>query len=86
VPDLDQRVTTLEQEVAALKDRLGANEDDMKSIPDLIKLEFRLASSQNARLSRDVAEMKTQLGEVVAKVEALPRVLAEMLADVAKRP
>jgi hypothetical protein len=54
VPDLEQRVATLEQEMTALKGRVGIIDEDTKSIPDLIKMEFRLASSQAARMSRDV--------------------------------
>jgi predicted nucleic acid-binding Zn-ribbon protein len=88
MPDLEQRVTTLEQEMATLKARVTDHEEDTKSIPDLIKIEFRLANSQIARLSRDVAELQRGLGEVngkadglAAKVDALPRVLAEMLAE-----
>jgi hypothetical protein len=81
MPDLDQRVTTLEQEVADLKVRLGANEEDVRSIPDLIKIEFRLANSQNARLSRDVANIQRGLDDLAAKVEAFPRVIAEMFSE-----
>jgi polyhydroxyalkanoate synthesis regulator phasin len=86
--DLEQRVTTLEQEMSALKTRVGANEEDVSSIPDLIKLEFRLANSQTARLSRDFADMRRDMAEVrrdmaglQGKVEALPRAVAEMLAE-----
>ena len=50
--DLEQRVTTLEREVSVLKERVGADEEDVRNIPDLIKMEFRLANSQMARLSR----------------------------------
>ena len=81
MPDLDERVTTLEHEVAALKVRIGANEEDVQSVPDLIKIEFRLANSQNARLSRDVANIQRVLDDLVAKVENFPRVIAEMLAE-----
>ena len=55
MPDLEERVTTLEREMSALKARVGANEADMQSIPELIRAEFRLTNSQIARLSRDVA-------------------------------
>jgi|RhiMethySRZTD1v2_1073278.scaffolds.fasta_scaffold62165_4 hypothetical protein len=88
MPDLDQRVTTLEQEVTALKVRLGANEEDVKSIPDLIKIEFRLAASQNARLSRDVFDLQrglgdltAKVGDLTAKVEAIPRAVAELVTE-----
>ena len=50
--DLEQRVTTLEREMSALKARVDANEADVTSIPDLIKVEFRFTNSQIARLSR----------------------------------
>ena len=78
--DLEQRVTTLEHEMSTLKSRVGIIDEDTKNIPDLIKLEFRLANSQIARLSQDVAELQSGQVELTAKVEALPRVLAEMLA------
>ncbi len=79
--DLDQRVTTLEHEVAALKSRVAANDEELRSIPDLIKIEFRLANSQTARLSRDVADLQRGLGDLTAKVDAMPRVIAEMLTE-----
>jgi hypothetical protein len=44
--DLEQRVATLERDMSALKERVGANEEDVKNIPDLIKLEFRLARAR----------------------------------------
>ena len=76
--DLEQRVATLEREMmSSLKARVGANEGDLQSIPELIKTEFRLTNSQIARLSRDVAELR----ELPAKVDALPRVVAEILAE-----
>ena len=77
MPDIDERVTTLEREMSALKARVGANEADMQSIPDLIRAEFRLTNSQIARLSRDVAELR----ELPAKMDALQRVVAEMLVE-----
>ena len=86
--DLEQRVATLEQEMSALKTRVGANEEDVSNIPDLIKMEFRLANSQNARasrdiaaLTRDVAELKAGQQNLAAKVDALPRVIAELLGE-----
>jgi hypothetical protein len=77
VADLEQRVATLEREMSTLKARVGANEEDTKTIPELIRTEFRLTNSQIARLSRDVAELR----DLPAKVEALPRVVAEILAE-----
>ena len=77
MPDIEERVTTLEREMSALKARVGANEADMQSIPDLIRAEFRLTNSQIARLSRDVAELR----ELPAKIDALPRVVAEIMLE-----
>ena len=77
MPDIEERVTTLEREMSTLKARVGANEADMQSIPDLIRAEFRLTNSQIARLSRDVAELR----ELPAKMDALQRGVAEMLVE-----
>ncbi len=79
--DLEERVATLEREMSTLKARVSADEEDAKNIPELIKTEFRLTNSQIARLSRDVAELR----DLPAKVDALPRVVAEMLAERDKR-
>jgi hypothetical protein len=88
MPDLDERVTTLEQEVAGLKARVAGNDEELKSIPDLIKIEFRLANSQNARLSRDVFDLQrglgdltAKVGDLTAKVEAIPRAVAELVTE-----
>lgn len=79
---MEQRVATLEHEMSALKERVGANEGDLASLPDLIKLEFRLGNSQVARLSRDFADMRRDLGDLRGKVDALPRVVAELVTEV----
>jgi predicted RNase H-like nuclease (RuvC/YqgF family) len=81
VADLEQRVTTLEREVSDLKARVGANDEDMQNIPELIRTEFRLTNSQIARLSRDVAELQRGFGDLTGKVEAMPRVLAELVSE-----
>ena len=47
--DLEQRVATLEREMSTLKSRVSANEQDLQTIPELIKTEFRLTNSQIAR-------------------------------------
>jgi hypothetical protein len=80
--DLEDRVATLEREMTALRARVDNVEEDAKNIPDSIKTEFRLSNSQFARLSRDVAELR----DLPAKVEALPRVVAGLVAEMlAKR-
>jgi predicted RNase H-like nuclease (RuvC/YqgF family) len=95
VADLEQRVATLEHEMTALKGRVGIMDEDTKSIPDLIKMEFRLAGSQNARVSRDitdlqrnvgelqrnVGELQRNVGELQSNVEAMPRAVAELVVE-----
>jgi predicted nucleic acid-binding Zn-ribbon protein len=85
VADLEQRVTTLEREVSVLKERVAADEEDVRNIPDLIKMEFRLANSQMARLSRDVGELKegfAKLRDLPEKFDALQRVMAEFVGEI----
>jgi outer membrane murein-binding lipoprotein Lpp len=78
MPDLEQRVSTLEREMASLKARVDAGEEDAANIPELIKTEFRLSNSQMARLSRDVAELKRQVGELGGEVEQLRELPAKV--------
>ena len=87
--DLEQRVTALEREMSALKARVATNEEDLQNIPELIKIEFRLANSQMARLSRDVADLQRGLGDLTSKVgdlpekvDALQRVMAEFVVEI----
>lgn len=81
-------MTSLEREVSALKAWVGAHEEDIVSIPDLIKLEFHLGSSQLARVARDVAQLRGDVAELkerqaglVAQLEALPRIVAELVVE-----
>lgn len=80
--DLEQRVATLEREVSTPKARVEIVDEDAKNIPDLIKAEFRFTNSQIARLSRDVAELR----DLPAKVEAMPRVMAELVVEMLAEP
>jgi len=81
VADLEQRVTTLEREMTEVKGRVGIMDEDTKSIPDLIKMEFRLQNSQNARMSRDIAELQRTVGDIQRTVEAMPRAMAELVIE-----
>ena len=81
MPDLEQRVATLEHEMAALKERVTHHEEDVKSIPELIKIEFRLTNSQIARLSRDVAGLQRGFGDLSAKADAMPKGVAELVVE-----
>ena len=82
--DLEQRVSMLERDMSALKDRVGAMDADLKAIPDLIKTEHRFTNSQIARLSSEVARLTsdvTVLRDLPAKVDAMPRVIAELVSE-----
>jgi chaperonin cofactor prefoldin len=72
--DLENRVATLEREMSDLKAKVGDHAAELQNIPDLIKTEFRLNSSQMARLNREVTELK-------GNMEAMPRFIAEILKE-----
>ena len=55
----------------------GTPMENEANIAELIRAEFRLTNSQIARLSRDVALLR----DIPAKMDALQRVIAEMLAE-----
>lgn len=84
--DLEQRVATLEREMGEVKGRVGILDEDAKSIPDLIKMEFRLASSQRARMSRDIAELQRNVGDLQRNVGNLQRTVGELQGDVGSIP
>ena len=74
--------------MASLKSTVTGHGEELKSIPDLIKLEFRLANSQFSRLNRDVVELKSDVtglkshvAELSGKFEALPRAVAELVVE-----
>jgi hypothetical protein len=71
------RVSALEREMSALKARVAINDEDMKNIPNLIKTESRFTNTQIARLSSELAELR----DLPAKVDAMPRVLAELVTE-----
>ena len=84
--DLEQRVTALEREMAALKGTVVSHDEELRNMPDLIKLEFRLSNARIDRLGRDMSEVKNRLDGLEGKVDALPRVLAELVVDMIKDP
>jgi prefoldin subunit 5 len=92
--DLELRVSALERDMSALKARVTIIDEDMKNIPNLIKTEFRFTNTQIARLSSEVAELQElrgdvqelqrkvgELSDLPAKVDAMPRVIAELVAE-----
>ena len=91
--DLEARVAVLEREMAVVKERTGRHDEELANIPELIKVEFRLANSRTARLAQDVADFKTdadlRLGRVEARLTGLerkfdefPKVVADVVREV----
>jgi hypothetical protein len=84
VADLEQRVTTLEREVSVLKERVGADEEDVRNIPDLIKMEFRwrTARSPRCRATCGAAAGSRRLDRQGRRLRgAMPRVMAELVSE-----
>ena len=67
MPDIEERVTRLEREV--------------QSIPEILDLQGRLNESRFAALFAEIDGIKRKLDGVIGEVKALPRILAEMLAE-----
>ncbi len=92
--DLEKRVDILEKDVARLKGDSGRHQNELESIPDLLRMEFRLMASQIARLSAKVDQLTdrtneqgaklNELGDLPARVDALPRVVAELVVEMLK--
>jgi hypothetical protein len=60
---------------------MSTPEQEWQGIPDLIEARLKLTDSRIAALSSDMAGVKRTLGELRGEVQALPRVLADMLAE-----
>ena len=72
---------TLEQRVADLEEIVGNLRQEWQNIPDLIEARLRLTDSRVARLSSEMGQVRRSLTELSAKVDVLPRAVAEMLAE-----
>jgi hypothetical protein len=79
--NIDAPDKTIEQRVTEIEERLSHLEQEWQSIPELIEARLRLTDSRVAKLSSDMTGVKRALGEPTGKVDALPRALAEMLAE-----
>ena len=78
---IEQRVTDVEQRVARVEEPVTSLDQEWQNIPDLIETRLRLTDSRVARLSADMADVKRAIGDLNGKVDALPRILAEMLEE-----
>ena len=65
--DMEQRVAHLEREVT--------------SIPEILDLQARVNESRFSALFAEVDGIKRKLDSLEREVKALPRILAEMLAE-----
>jgi hypothetical protein len=83
--EVEPRVAQLEHDMQSVKSRLEAVDDDMRNIPDLINTQFRLVNSQFSRVFLEMETMRRDLGREIAalreEVRALPRAIAEMIAE-----
>jgi hypothetical protein len=76
---LELRVTKLERDFTHLRDQRVATLDrEWANIPDLIDLRFRQTESKFARVFSELDGLK-------AKVDAIPRAVAEMLTESDRR-
>lgn len=64
-----------------MEDQIAELRQEWQGIPDLIEARLKLADSRVAALSSDMSGVKRTLGELRGEVQALPRVLADMLAE-----
>ena len=87
--DLEARVTALERELDALKERQAATDADVQSLPELVKLEHKFTNTRIDRLARDVSDINDTVDklahdvrDLTATVEKLPRVVAEIVHEI----
>lgn len=73
-----ERIARCEEEIEQLK-------AEWQGIPDLIEARLRLTDSRVARVQTEVTGLARRVSSLEAKVDALPRVLAEMLDERAKQ-
>ena len=97
--DIEERVGKLEKDVEAIKAQAARHEAttqrheaELINIPELIKIEFRLANSRFVRLDQglndlraDFDTMKLQLGAMEKRlqqqIDTLPRAVAEIVTQ-----
>lgn len=68
--DLEARVSSLERAMAIVKERTGRHDEELANIPELIKVEFRLANSRTARLAQDLSDFNTDTEQRFDRLES----------------
>jgi predicted RNase H-like nuclease (RuvC/YqgF family) len=79
MPTIEERVQVLEAGFTELKARAEATEFETQNIADLVKIEHRFTNSKVDRLEHRMDTFERRMTSLECKVDALPRVLAEML-------
>lgn len=67
-----------------LEDRVSTLEDEVKGIAEAVKLQGRINESRFAAVFAEFDHIKLRLDKLENKVDALPRALAEMLEERSK--
>src|SRR5262245_7150017 len=87
--DLEARITILERELGALKERQAATDGDVQNLPELVKLEHKFTNTRIDRLARDVSDLNARtdrmardVSEIKDDVEKLPRAVTEIVHEI----
>jgi hypothetical protein len=76
---------TLEQRMTEIEEGFAGLQQEWLNIPDVIDARLRLTDSRVARLSSELKDLRSEVRNSIAgltsEVRALPRALAEMLAE-----
>jgi hypothetical protein len=80
--DLEARVTALERELDAMRERQAATDADVQSLPELVKLEHRFTNTRIDRLARDIDDLKIDVTNLKDGVDKLPRAVAEIVHEI----
>jgi hypothetical protein len=81
--DLEARVAVLEREMAIVKKWTGRHDEELSNIPELIKIEFRLANSRADRLAQEAADAKVDAELRHNRLmKDLPKIVADVMREV----
>jgi hypothetical protein len=55
--------------LTSIKERIGVIDAEMKNLPDLMKIEFRLVESRLARVLQDLQDLRSHVDQSFAHVD-----------------
>jgi hypothetical protein len=58
--------------LTSIKERIGVIDAEMKNLPDLMKIEFRLVESRLARVLQDLQDLRSHVDQSFAHVDNAP--------------